>query len=76
MKKREVRQRMIDRGPFISISEAAELLECTVKDVQRLIREGEIQSKKVTRVSIIPRESITEYLQRKNSRNRTSSSTE
>ncbi len=67
---------MIDRGPFISISEAAELLGCTVKDVQRLIREGEIQSKKVTRVSIIPRESITEYLQRKNSRNHTSSPTE
>ena len=67
---------MIDRGPFVSIPEAAELLGCTLKETKKLIREGELTVKKVGQVHIIPREAITEYLTRKNLTDYTVSSTE
>lgn len=67
---------MIDRGPFVSIPEAAELLGCTVKETKKLIREGELAVKKVGPAHIIPRETITEYLTRKNLADYIISSTE
>ncbi|MCD6567585.1 MAG: helix-turn-helix domain-containing protein [Dehalococcoidia bacterium] len=67
---------MIDRGPFVSIPEAAELLGCTVKETKELIREGKLTVKKVGPAHIIPREAITEYLTRKNLAGYTISSTE
>ena len=67
---------MIDRGPFVSIPEAAQLLGCTVKETKELIREGELTVKKVGQAHIIPREAVTEYLTRKNLTDYTISSTE